>query len=345
MIMQVQPVKEPAVVAFDVPPFDEGIFGSLPASIRSEVDILLGVMRAINSAETVNAACRDQARAFLGKRGWTWRSLRRKYYAFLHEGWKALVDWSRAGCFRTGTLKPEFINWFIALAESNQRKTRPAWREFKRQWREGRNITGLDNSLPRHTLPRGCTYANLNRYCDDKWAQEAMRIGLGRARNRGPMVLTSRVGLWPMSHLMIDDLLHDEFVVFRGKPVRVLEFDALELLSGCKIAWGTKPKFLREEDGKFDGLKETFMRMILARIFCVDGFSPRGTTILAERGTAAVPGWLADLLRERSKGKITVREAGITGAEQAVAGMARGRGGGNPRWKGPLEALRNLIHN
>jgi len=172
-----------------------------------------------------------------------------------------------------------------------------------------------------------------------------MRVGLGSARAKhGPKTFTTRVGLWPMSHLMIDDLWHDNYVIYRGTPCRVLEFDAIDVLSACKIGWGTKPRLPRE-DGSHEGLPEKFVRMLLAQIFHQFGFAPRGTIILAEHGTAAVPEFIKRILHDRTGGLIQVRESGMTGKEQAVAGMAQGRGGGNPRFKSSLESLRNLIHN
>jgi hypothetical protein len=71
----------------------------------------------------------------------------------------------------------------------------------------------------------------------------------------------------------------------------------------------------------------------------------RGTTIYAEHGTAAVRDNVAQLLHDHSGGKITVRRSGITGREQALAGLYNGDGKGNFRFKAPLESLHNLIQN
>lgn len=333
------------VLAFAVPKSDLLRFGALPDDVKEEVNVLLGVMRAIAESGRVNAACQQQAYLFHGKRGFAWRSLRRKWYAFQKDGWAALVDWSVAGSDRA-ELPAEFVQWFKALAEKNQRKTRPAYRVFKAMWHRGEAVPGLAADLPRHILPPGCSYANLARKVADAFALTAMRNGLGAARAaHGPMILTTRAGLWPMSHVMIDDLWHDNFVIYRGAPVRVLEFDAIEVFSACKIGWGTKPRMQRE-DGTMEGLQEKFVRMLLAQVFFQHGFNPtRGTTLMAEHGTAAVREDLEKLLFDRTDGKITVRRSGVLGKEQAVKGMFPGRGGGNPRFKSPLESLRNLIHN
>lgn len=340
-----------AALEFTVPAHELNVFGQLPRRVRDEVNQWLNILATVAKAKTVSAGCREVE--FLCQ--FDADSTRRKFYQFAKDGWRALVDCAKAKVSRewlfdqsvgvvTDKLSDEFVQWFIALAERNQRKTRPAYREFVKRWQRGEQIPGLDNSQPRSALPKGCTYGNLNRKVADKFALKAMRQGLGAAYKHAPKVFSTRVGLWPMSHVMIDDLWHDNFVIFKGQIVRVLEFDALEVFSGCKIGWGTKPR-LKREDGTHEGLQEKFVRMLLAQIFFQHGFSPTGTTLLAEHGTAAVREDLERLLYDRTGGKILVRRSGITGREQAVAGMALGQGKGNPRFKSALESLRNLIHN
>jgi hypothetical protein len=339
-------------VCFFIPQCDITRFGQLSEPVRDGVMEKLGAMKRLSTYKSISAGCRELELTC----GLDADSLRRLWCQFKADGWRALVDCAREGCTRESLweseshcpsvkLSKEFTDWFLALAEKNQRATRPAFRVFRKMWMSGQHVPGLDNKLPRHCLPPGCSEGNLYRYCQEKFGLKAMRQGLGFAiAKHGPKTFTTRHGLWPMSHVMIDDLWHDNFVLFKGQIVRVLEFDALEVLSGCKIGWGTQPR-VKREDGTMDGLKEKYVRLLLAQIFFQHGFSPRGTTILAEHGTAAVPEWLAKLLHDRTGGKIITRESGITGVEQAVAGMFRGQGKGNPRFKSMLESLRNLIHN
>jgi hypothetical protein len=351
----------PAPGLFAVPPEDLSVFGALSFASRKIVEERLDLMRFIADAKTAEAGMREIRIRF----GHPVNTLRRWWFAFKAEGWRVLVPCNKEGCKRASLwgakpektcppLSPAVKEWFIALAERNQRKTRPAWRQFKKQWLAGAVIpTDANgkctdpefNALSRHALPAGCSYANLQRFAADKFALEAMRVGLGSARAKhGPKTFSTRVGLWPMSHVQIDDLWHDNFVTYRGELCRVLEFDAIDVLSACKIGWGTKPRTQRD-NGSFEGLPEKFVRMLLAQIFFQFGYSPRGTIILAEHGTAAVPDFIKRILFDRTGGKIQVREYGMTGKEQAVVGMFGGRGKGNPRFKSALESLRNLIHN
>lgn len=275
--------------------------------------------------------------------------------------WKTLVNKSKAGreWWDAEDLdgcksKVEFVSWLKSKVDSNQRgKFDTQYRAVIRQWKDWKRgdltkkIPGYDSPplpAPGKEHPAGWSNRNLRRLAKrDRFEKTAIRIGLGAALSYGPQALTSRAGLYLMSHVMIDDLWHDNFTVFRGKPVRVLEFDGLDVFSGYKAMWGTKPRFQRD-DGMFDNLKESFVAMLLAGLFFREGYAPRGTCILAELGTAAVSERIQRLLYDASGGKITVRENGITGEEQALVGR-RGKGKGNPRFKASLESLRNLIHN
>ena len=317
--------------------------GSLPEAVRKEVDLWQDAFRAVTRPAI--AGVRRIAERF----GVSFSTAWRKYHAWKREGWRALVN--RAKSPDRDRVSEEFVQWYLALAERNQRKTRPAHRVFGRMWRAGETIPGVDNSLPRHELPPGCTYANLQRYVKSQFALAAMRRGLGVAlAKHGPKVWTTRAQLWPGSHWMIDDVWHDHFVVFQGQLVRVLELGALDVFSAHRFAYGTKPRFTRE-DGKFDNLKEASARLLLASGLFQQGFSPRGTIILAEHGTAAIAERIQRLLRDRfgliagtNTPLISVQESGINGKQQAIAGL-RGQGGGNPRHKSALESLHNLIHN
>lgn len=327
-------------------PSDIAERGQLPPDVNAEVDLWFAAFAAVQ--RPVVASLRALARQM----GVAEKSVIRRYYLWRDYGWRGLVNRAKVPGWdpehgllaRDEGLSEEFIEWFKALAERNQRKTRPAFRQFVRAWQRGDQIPGLDNNLPRHELPRGCSYGNLARKCKDRFALTAMRIGLGAARKFAPQTFSTRAGLWVGSHYMFDDVWHDNFVVFRGQVVRVLEFGALDVFSACRFAWGTQPR-LRNADGTEEGLKEKFMRMHLADVLFNHGYSERGTTLLAEHGTAAIREKIEQLLYDRTGGLITVRRSGITGREQAVAGMALGRGGGNPSFKASLESLHNLIHN
>jgi len=313
--------------------------GQLPFEVRDEVGRWLTELRRVT--RPVTKALEQIAQ----RMGVSPVTARRKYDAFRKHGVTGLINRAKAPQERRpAEITPEFLEWFRALVERNQRKSRPAWRQFSRMWFAGEKIPGLDRDIPRHRLPIGASYENLLRQCNDKFALTVMRQGTAAAARYAPQTFTTRAGLWVGSHYMFDDLWHDNFVVFRGKPVRVLELDALDVFSGCKFAWGMQPRMQRE-DGSFENLKESATRMLLASVLWNEGYSERGTVLVVEHGTAAIRERVEELLHDYSGGLIRVDRSGIIGKTQAVQGMFPGRGGGNPRFKSHLESLRNLIHN
>lgn len=314
--------------------------GTLPPDVRAEAEQWCEALRQV--AKPVQTSLRRVAARF----GVSLQTARRKYDVWRKANGDVRVLVNRAKIpAAQSALSPEFIEWFKALAENNQRATAPAYRKFVKLWREGHAIPGMsveDNAV-RHELPAGYSYDNIQRKIGDKFSTTAMRRGLGVAVAKyGPQILTTRANLWYGSHLMIDDLWHDNFVVFGNQLVRVLELDALDVFSGCLVNFGCKPRFQRD-DGTFDNLKEKYARLVVAGVYYNEGYSERGSTILAEHGTAAISERVARILFDRSGGKIRLRESGITGEEQAVIGWGQGKG--NPRFKAALESLRNLKHN
>lgn len=314
--------------------------GSLPARAREDADMWHRAFTGMSGHVPQELA--RIAREFAVSE----RTVRRKHAAWLAAGGDrlALVNGSLVGKAHR-RITPEFIEWWKALCESYQRGSKAAYREFVRRWRRGDLIPGLDPDLPRHEVPAGCSANNLYRYAPSPYELAAARRGLGVARAaHGPKVFSTRVGLWAGSHYLFDDLWHDNFVAYSGQAVRVLEFDALDLYSACKFAWGCKPR-VEVEGGRMQGLSERQMRMLLAAVLWSHGYSARGTELLVELGTAAIREDMEALLHDRTGGLITVRRGAITGREQAVVAEWLGQGKGNPRHKSPLESLRNLIHN
>lgn len=316
-------------------------FGRLPADVRAEVDLWLRELGSVQPPVT------QALKAVATRMQCTFSTARRKYDTWMKAGrdWRSLVNRAKAPDRDIG-LPPEFVEFWRSFVERNQRKCAPAYRALLQHWRNGGAVPGYEGTtIPRTQIPAGWTYANLMRKRPSKFELATMRQGTGYAKAFAPQVFSTRVGLWPASHIMFDDVMHDNFVLFRNKPVRVIEIGCLDVLSGYRIAWGTKPRFERE-DGTMDGVKESLMRMLLASVLFSEGYdADRGTVLMAEHGAAAIREDIERILFDRTGGKIRVSRSGITGKHQAVAGFYQGRGGGNFRFKAALESSHNLIHN
>ena len=316
-------------------------FHHLPHDVQREVRAVLREVEGIRPPL-------DAAWAMAGERlGKSRQTMRRLYYQVKARGWRGAVD-GRVLARQEEGLPWAFVCEFRRRVESYQRNGgRSAFAALCADWKSGQVIPGYETVTDRSSFPKGWTYANLMKVAakaGTKAQLVAARIGKAAAAPYLPRVFSTRVGLYPASHYMFDDLWHDNFVHWRGKAVRVLEFDALDVFSGAKIDWLMKPRFERA-DGTFDGLKEAQMRSLLAKIYGEIGYSPRGTENMVEHGTAAIREPVERLLWDRTGGLVRVRRSGMTGSEQAVAGWFRGEGKGNPRFKAPLESARNLFHN
>lgn len=318
-------------------------FKSLPGEVQADVEQWLAVLAELRGP--IGVALENAA----ARMGVSRATARRKYDGWRLKGWRGLVDWRRvpATVATERGLPPQFVEEVRRRFTTNQRKMLPTWRQLITDWQRGVEIPGYEHAsaFDRATIPAGWSYDNLNRVARPSELELVVRrVGMGAAKALLPQVFTTRVGLWPGAMLMLDDVWHDHFVVFRNKPVRILQLSMLDVFTGCVTAYGTKPRWERN-DGTFDSLKEAQTCYLVAQQLFLHGYSERGTVLMAEHGTAAVREDLARLLHDRTGGRITVRRSGITGQEQAICGMMSGRGGGNFRFKSALESLHNLFHN
>jgi hypothetical protein len=274
------------------------------------------------------------------------------------KGWRGLVPkYKGVGAPVSTALTPEFIDFWKRLVENNQRKIGPAYRTLLRLWNarvpflldevKHPHIPGYPGWPGWPDLPKGWDERTLYRHQPSKLELTAMRQGLGAAMKHAPKVLSTRVGLWHLSHIVWDDVWLDmkTHVLKQRQLCRVLQIGALDLRSGSRFHYGMKPQ-LRRDDGTRSSLTEADMRFALASQLHQFGISPRGTEMIIEHGTATIRGNVRDILKRSMGDLIRFSESGMTGKIQAIAGMGDGKGGGgNFRHKAALESLHNLIHN
>ncbi len=275
----------------------------------------------------------------------------RRVYDELRDGadWRVFIDYRAVEAVRAARTKnPEFQQFLKKLYDEHKRSGYSAIEDLQERWRRREAIPGYDGHPGWPNLPRGWSERNLYRVQPTKTERIAFHIGLSAAAPGLPQTFSTRVGLWPMSHVQIDDLWHDNFVRVgvKGAVGRVMELDALCVGTGNKFAWGTKPRLPKAlNPAQMEGLKERNVRLLLAGMLFHTGYSARGTWIMSEHGTAFIRERIARILYDRTGGLINIRYSGISGEEQAVLASWRGEGKGNPRAKAHLESLRNLIHN
>lgn len=276
-------------------------------------------------------------------------TVKSKYYALKkNPDWRTLVDSrlniKKASTCRTANL--EFQNYFKKLCEKNQRSTSTAIRDLKRRWKNKEPIPGYTDLPDWPKYPPGWSERNLRRFTPTKTELSAMRFGVKTAAKHLPQIYSTRVGLWPGAFYQFDDVWHDNYVRIGNQVTRVLELGALDVLSGCRFAFGAKPRMPKADGNGKQNLTEKEMRLFLAGVLYNEGYNAElGTTLVVENATAAVSKDLESILYDATGGKIKTDRSGISGKQQAVLDLWGGRGGGNPRHKASLESLHNLIHN
>ncbi|MBI4024820.1 MAG: hypothetical protein HY360_07540 [Verrucomicrobia bacterium] len=329
-----------------IPQDDLAEFASLPEAVKQEVREMFEMMKALRAKKNLQRACRDLAAQTGGRRGWSFARIRTRFYAWKKSNydWRMLINRARAP-EKARSLPAEFIEFWKSLCENNQRVSAAPWRELCRMWERREPIPGYEGHPNWPRLPRGWSQGNLYRHLPRKFELMVSRVGRSAAAAERPLVYTTRRNLWVGSHYLFDDIWHDHFVncFDTRRAGRPLEFHALDLYSACKFAWGMRVR-AETADGKMEHLKESEMRFLLAYVLGSFGYSPRGTILVVEHGTAAIREDLEQLLQTASGGLITVARSGMDGAA-AHAGQYAGRAKGNFRFKAAIESIGNLIHN
>ncbi len=280
-------------------------------------------------------------------------TVRRRFYAAREGRLHDLLDkrtcpelWSR----QPESLPKPTIAFLQTLVSKNQRCSSQPILKLQRMWDRREPIPGFEGHPGWPRRPAGFSRRNLYRYLPNRYQLKADRIGRKAAAAHRQLVYTTRKGLWVGSHYMFDDMWHDFFVntFAENQAGRPLELFSHDLYSARKVRWGLRVR-TRKPDGTYNQLEEWMTRYILAATLYLDGYSPRGTVLVVEHGTAAIREDIEKELHDLSLGSdgqplITVSRSGMEGAA-AHAGQYPGISKGNPRHKASLESSNNLAHN
>lgn len=332
----------------------EGIPGwaELPAEQRAQVRALHAACKVIagTSYKNIIQAYKEAALSMssLGIKI-SWQTVQRKYTAWRESGsLSALVDkrYLANKPSRARTSDPAFLAWWYALQTRCQRNGGQAYEILCRIWRNKEEIIpGYEDWPSWPSLPIGWSKANLMRRKPDRLELTVMRQGVKAAAAELPMVLTTRVGMQIGQAYMIDDNKIDTYVVCGKQIVMPLQLGCIDVATGKFVHWGMMPRLLRA-DGTHMGLSEVYMRQFVAALLANVGINmTTGTTLYVENGTAAIRGWMEELLLNLFDGAVKVHRTGMEGKTQALLRGYEGRQGGNPRGKAGLESIWNLASN
>jgi hypothetical protein len=327
-----------------IPASELASFMQLPAAVQADIEAWQDAL------SSVTKPIKLSLQAIAARFGVSCKTARRKYDEWRKgrngappRHWRSLVNLCKVR--EESTQSPDFVEYWKGLCESNGRKCAPAYRQFVREFKEGKLIPGIDPAISRKQIPAGYSYDNLMRYRPTDFELEAARIGRSAAAACRPKLFTSRKDLAVGRGILFDDMWHDMKICMVGqrRSLRLLQLHAHDLFSACQFARGLKPR-IEEPDGTRVNLHESEMLFLVAHVLTEFGFHPDGTVLFVEHGTAAIHDDLEKLLFDLSNGKITVERSGIEGYS-SFAGQYAGRSKGNFRLKAALESLGNLIHN
>lgn len=334
---------------------DHAEFMTLDPAVRTRVMLLFKVAQRLHACPKGGrtALCKELAKEM----NLSFNGLYSPVNAFLKGGdWRVMVDkrknpelWCRTKT--TGGLPHDFIEFWKTCAENNTRSISASW-DFLilrlENWRRGDFLSAIPGyaspppNAPGKTHPKGWSLRDLTRKAPKAVELDAVRAGRSAALAHAPQVLTTRKTGYPFQEIQFDDMWHDIKVLYGTQLVRILEFGCIDWYSTYYFPPVLKPRV--NMDGVNKGLSERDFRLYAVHLLATVGWSPRGTVLRGERGTAAFRNGLADKLSHWSHGLLTVPLPGMSG-HAALPGGYSELAKGNFHLKALKEGRGKLIHN
>ena len=338
-------------------------FGALSDRARLVVKRRLRALRKIACAKSIAAGCRAVLPEFGNKRGFSAKRIYQLYNAYLKSGcdWTTLVDRAIAGPDWYETLNQEklpaaFLDYLASEWALHQRdKFKAVHHHLVNQWRAW--TRGYEsNAIPGYPvcpqadastgLPVGWTYENLLRAVKprvSKFSRKLVQVGPKAAMlAHSPHIISTRAGTAVGEYYIVDDSWNDFKVLAFGQTVRLLAFHILDLASGCNVKRGYKPALTNERDAE-ERLREREMIWLFVAHLTTNGYRQSGTTFICEKATGTIRETEAAILHDF--GLPIKVDRGPRGGGPGIDALFTGPGGGNPRWKAPLESWFNLLRN
>lgn len=331
---------------------------------RKRVAMLAAVCRDIDAAPRKVEAMIEAVKAHPTQL--TYGTLRNAYYTYKAKGVSGLVDQRKVKRLS----KPhEWAECYMSYCENHNRTNMGAWRammadlhagkalphgvgDWKACWRRERPTEAMPELCPEGWVPARARYTTLQRDAkrNPNYAFQlvASRRGRSAAQTYLLPVLRTRVGLEPGQVIEFDDVNVDCEIVMPGvgKVARPLMFVGYDIASGFRVCDASRPLYPDAETGKKSALKEREFRMMVAHLLTGVGFHVNGVRLVVEHGTTAIRAPLERRIKSIPVfGElVTVERSGIL-AEAVHAGMFKGDGGGNFRFKGYCEGAHKIEHS
>jgi len=293
-------------------------------------------------------------------------TLKRKYYAWKKDGIAGLVDNRKLR--KLNRVNP-FIECYMYYACKHNRSNKGGydvmmerfwsgeklehgvgtWREW---WKREYPHKAVPDQCPPGYTPKCAAYPNLQRDSkknpDYLYHIRASRIGTKAAHEFLVPVLKTRHRLPPGSVWESDDVKTDLncTVAGFGKVVIPLMYVMTDVASGHGFTYITRAQYPDASTGRRNSLKEREYRYLNADALTNKGFHQLGVRSIVEHGTTAI----REPLRKRIKsipvyGDLIKYEDSAILNEAVHAGLPKGDGGGNFRFKPYIERFHRIMHN
>lgn len=347
---------------YSVPAEDAAEFAALRKPDQERVKLFLACFETMERmSRALVFASRQCAIHFAHVPGFSAPSLRRHYYAWRSEGWRALVR----GYSETarGGVPAEFVDFFRAMTERNGRSVRQAMAAITRMWIEGARIPGYGTwrewyaaqypvcDLPAMCpeLPRGWSTSNLYALAPTRAERLLATRGLAAAKAHLPSLVRDTSGLLPLQCVTIDDFEVDQLCFFHD-PVRKIR--AICRVTGVLVMdvatrriLGTlmKPRLEDSEAAGAKAITRAEVRLLLYQLLRDYGIPRHGMTILCERAAAAVSAEVETTFKNLFGGRVAVTRTSTISQKCLANGFVES--GGKPWLKGWIESGFNLMHN
>lgn len=326
-----------------VTPEQEHIWLSLSAAAKLRAEKLYEVAKAIHAApHGTKGPLFAQYAAELGYKHVNGlmipinKYLKTKNWYFLVDRRRDSTTWIKS---TDNSLPHAFLDFCKLLVEENQRCIKAAYDRLMQQlrdWRRG-DVTA---AIPGYTTPppnaAGCTHPagwslkTFYRNAPTEQELDAARYGRTAALKHSPAVLTTRKGGYPGMELQFDDMHQNIEALHGDKLCRILEYGCIDFYSNFYLPPGLKPRVA--VDGKHKELNELEFALFAINILCTVGYSPRGTTLMAENAKAVFRDGLAAKLSRWSNTLLKTTAGAMSGRPVISGGYAeRAKGSANAK--------------
>lgn len=345
-------------------------YWSLPVRERLYIDeMLTAVEEVVENRKSLGlkkalerAAFKRRAMRYFG-----FSSIRDKYYAYLKSGgnWRVLA---RLWVGRKSSIPPEFKKWLIALAARTDRNDsmKSVIYAVKRMWLSNTDIPGYgeprawwaknrpNRDFPTRAVmfdedfPTGWTDRNLfNLLPKQRTALTLAKRGFAAAHGQlRAQLLRDTSKLRPMQLITFDDVRLDIMALcdYDGEvqPCYIHAIFALDVGSRKIVSWLIKPRLARD-DGTHMGLDRRDTKALLLGL--LGGAMPADYKVrfLMENASATLEAEDRRLLQSVFRDNIEFDATGLTRFD-LIKSCGFVEKGGQPWWKGWIEALFRKLH-